>query len=227
MYKRVIRWFHDILKKSIDETWTLLILLMSPLLGIRVESNVTIGFGTILAGKIILKEGVRIGRYGRIIGNVVVGRYTGINDRIRIHSSKGKVTIGNYCAIGSDVIIHAQEHDYKRVLMSGYVNELLGLNEPVYSGEVKIGNCVWIGDRVIITKGSEIGDGAVVGAGYVVREKVEPFTVVSSKGKKRRFSEKTIEIIKKLEICNKSLGELVNLLRNDENLRRLLSERTS
>ncbi|HUU73083.1 MAG TPA: acyltransferase [Burkholderiales bacterium] len=44
---------------------------------------------------------------------------------------------------------------------------------------VRIGNRAWIGLNVIILKGVEIGEGAVVGAGSVVSRDVPPWTVVA------------------------------------------------
>ena len=46
-------------------------------------------------------------------------------------------------------------------------------------GDVVIGNRVWIGYRAIILPGITIGDGAVVGAGAVVTNDVEPFAIVA------------------------------------------------
>ena len=44
---------------------------------------------------------------------------------------------------------------------------------------VRIGNRAWIGFNVIILKGVNIGEGAVVGAGAVVTRDVPPYTVVA------------------------------------------------
>lgn len=44
---------------------------------------------------------------------------------------------------------------------------------------VKIGNKCWIGLNVIVLKGVEIGEGAVVAAGSIVTKSVPPWTVVA------------------------------------------------
>ena len=44
---------------------------------------------------------------------------------------------------------------------------------------VRIGDKAWIGFNVIILKGVDIGEGAVVGAGSVVTRDVPPYTVVA------------------------------------------------
>lgn len=43
---------------------------------------------------------------------------------------------------------------------------------------ITIGNDVWIGARVIIMDGVNIGDGAIIAAGAVVTKDVEPYTIV-------------------------------------------------
>ena len=60
-----------------------------------------------------------------------------------------RISIGTDCAIGREVLIRDRD---------GAVG-----NKPI-----KIGNGVHIGDRVIILKGTEIGDGCQIGAGSVV-----------------------------------------------------------
>lgn len=46
-------------------------------------------------------------------------------------------------------------------------------------GHVTIGNDVWIGHRSLILSGVTIGDGAVVGAGSVVRQNVPAYGIVA------------------------------------------------
>ncbi len=200
-----------------DKLWTLLLRVLSPLLGVKLGKNVYIGWGTLLYGNVVLEDGVSIGRGGYFVGNIHIGSYTGIGDNARVHATKGRVVIGKYCAIGRDFLVHAQEHNYKHLIMSGRVSRLLHLPDPsLVKGDTIIGNCVWIGDRVIVTSGSRIGDGAVIGAGYVVREEVEAYTVVSHKGKKYRFPENVIEQLKRLKPCEKDLDELKHMLEEGE-----------
>ena len=49
----------------------------------------------------------------------------------------------------------------------------------VRSRPITIGDKAWIGFDCIILSGVTIGEGAVVGAGSVVRSDVEPWTVVA------------------------------------------------
>jgi len=48
-----------------------------------------------------------------------------------------------------------------------------------YRGEVVIGNNVFIGLNVIITKPIKIGDGAIIGSGSVVTKDIEQYNVVA------------------------------------------------
>ena len=44
---------------------------------------------------------------------------------------------------------------------------------------VTIGNDVWIGDRVIILAGVEIGDGCIIGAGSVVTKSIPAYSIAA------------------------------------------------
>lgn len=54
-----------------------------------------------------------------------------------------------------------------------------GLETSTSRGDVLIGNDVWIGHQSLIMSGVEVGDGAVVGAGSVVRRSVPPYAIVA------------------------------------------------
>lgn len=110
-----------------------------------------------------------------VASNVSIGDYSGIGRKCFI---QGYVTIGNHVMMGPEVLIYTQNHRFsdaqKNIDEQGF--------SPVK--EVKIGNNVWIGARVIILPGVSIGEGAVIGAGTVVSKDVPPFTVfVGNPGK--------------------------------------------
>jgi acetyltransferase-like isoleucine patch superfamily enzyme len=82
----------------------------------------------------------------------------------------GLVEIGDHNMFGPDVYITDSNHK---------VGPGLKPNEqPMDIGRVKIGNCCWIGAKVVILKDVELGDGCVVGAGSVVTRSVAPGSVV-------------------------------------------------
>lgn len=85
----------------------------------------------------------------------------------------GPITIGDNVMIGPEVMIYTVNHRHE--LLDVPMNSQ-GYEEPK---EVKIGNDVWIGSRVILLPGVEIGDGAIIGAGSVVTKNVEPYCIVA------------------------------------------------
>jgi len=78
-----------------------------------------------------------------------------------------KVEIGNNCMIANNVVI--VDHDHA-ITAEGSTSDLI-------CEEVIIGNSVWIGANVTITKGVHIGDGAVIGANSVVLHDVEAHSI--------------------------------------------------
>lgn len=71
----------------------------------------------------------------------------------------GPVKIGERCQIGAGVVIVAENHAVHRGLPSA--------TEVLRQG-VSVGNDCWLGHRVTILDGVDLGDGCVVGAGAVV-----------------------------------------------------------
>lgn len=86
-----------------------------------------------------------------------LGRDSFINSDCKIRCHK-QIVIGNDCAIS---------HDF--TIMDSDAHEICGNRntKPVY-----IGNHVWIGTRVTVLSGVNIGDGAVVAAGALVTNDV-------------------------------------------------------
>ncbi|MHC4540947.1 MAG: CatB-related O-acetyltransferase [Planctomycetota bacterium] len=91
-------------------------------------------------------------------------------------------TIGRYCSIANGVRVINRDHpmDFKS-MHALFFNPLLKychkhLAEPT---PLKIGNDVWIGTRAVILRNvTEIGDGAVIGAGAIIGKNVQPYAVV-------------------------------------------------
>lgn len=80
--------------------------------------------------------------------------------------ARGGLTIKERVNLSSEVMIWTAQHDYR---------------DPQFAAEFKpvvIKNYVWLGPRCIILPGVTVGEGAVVAAGAVVTNDVEPYTVV-------------------------------------------------
>lgn len=86
------------------------------------------------------------------------------------------VTVGKYSSIGINCRFHSltEEHlcsvDHRVVFTYNW-------DQPKETGNIKIGNDVWIGEGVRILPNRNIGDGAIIGAGAVVAEDVPPYSV--------------------------------------------------
>lgn len=108
----------------------------------------------------------------------------------------GRVRVGRYTSIASDVEMLGERHPSEWVTQSmvtydfgypgiAYGHEDFGGGLPApaafpdrFGGEVAIGHDVWIGRHVQIARGVTIGHGAVVAAGAVVTRDVPPYTIV-------------------------------------------------
>lgn len=89
-------------------------------------------------------------------GHISIGNGTFINENAKIVSHK-KITIGERCSFGPNVVIYDHDHDYKNA-RGTYVSD-----------EIVIGNNVWIGANAVILKNSVIEDNCVIAAGTVVK----------------------------------------------------------
>ena len=142
--------------------------------------------------------------------NVVAGKNTRYHDNIKIIPGPEGVEIGNYCAIGSGLIIMGINHDYNYpALQYNFHKKLFNKKHPglinktkSYSkGKIIIGSDVWIGDNVSIMSGVKIGHGCVIGLGSVVTKNLEPYSIcagIPCKKIKNRYSNDIIEYLLKI-----------------------------
>ena len=103
-------------------------------------------------------------------GEISIGENTFINDGCKFNARK-KISIGKNCMLGQNVLIYDHDHDY---------HTLENMHEGFIVDDIIIGDDVWIGSNVTILRGSQIGDGCVIGAGTVIKNKIEPGTMVYS-----------------------------------------------
>lgn len=100
---------------------------------------------------------------------IVIGSNVAVNNGLLIIAAK-LIEIGDYCLIGKDVqLIDFDAHG----LAPFERRSSIGKVRPI-----KIGSNVWLGNNVIILKGTEIGENSVVGAGSVVTGGKFPANVV-------------------------------------------------
>lgn len=100
---------------------------------------------------------------------IVLGSHSGLGYRCVVPHN---LVVGENVMMGPEVVIFGSNHNMDRLdvpmRLQGY---------KAYP-PVTIGNDVWIGQRVIVLPGVNIGDGTVVAAGSVVTKSVPSFAVV-------------------------------------------------
>ena len=153
--------------------------------------------------------GVRLGAGARIspragirgahfLGNVSVASCVRIGPGTYIGSGiidSGR--IGAWCSIGYDVHLGPTEHDVSQWTTSPVLVTLAGGERALSdkpAQEPHIGHDVWIGSKVIVLRGVQIGNGAVVGAGAVVCSDIPAYSVavgVPARVIKPRFADES------------------------------------
>ncbi len=151
---------------------------------------------------VIFGDNIHLGKYAQIIcardscvrftswsrnpkeAEIRIGDFCLIAPGVRISAAKS-IHIGNNCMFAANVII--SDSDWH-----GIYNRIrpFRCTKPVV-----IGNNVWLGERVIVTKGVSIGDNSVVGAGAIVTKDIpancvaagNPAQVVKSINPNRRM----------------------------------------
>lgn len=126
-----------------------------------------------LCGKMMMEhcgKKVNIEKKAMFSHKVTLGDYSGIGVNAKIY---GRCHIGNYVMMGEDCTIITRNHRFDRtdipMMHQGFSEE-----RPV-----TIGNDVWIGDRVTILPGVQIGDGCIIGAGSVVTHSLPAYSVAA------------------------------------------------
>jgi acetyltransferase-like isoleucine patch superfamily enzyme len=136
--------------------------------------GVYIGDDTIVDARgtrgVSLAPGSRLGRHGIITTTshlslmgvgVSIGKRSGIGDFFHIGASGG-LHVGEDVIVGPYFLVHSQEHNY------------LDPEKPIRDqgttqSEVIIGDNCWIGSRVTLLAGTQLGPRTVVASGAVVR----------------------------------------------------------
>ena len=120
------------------------------------------------AGRVIVNDHVMLQTQGRGILNIgkrfVINRYS----RIVTHE---RIDIGDHVTIGQMVSILDHDHHYD--LQDGQL-QLSGYD----TAPVKIGNNVWIADKVTILRGVTIGNNVVIAANAVINKDVPDGVIV-------------------------------------------------
>jgi len=141
--------------------------------------------------------------------------------------------IGRYCSIADNVKICIGTHPthFLTTFPSFYYDTTTQIGFTFHKGKsiyatiyrktdinnnfhVEIGNDVWIGSNALILGGVRIGDGAIIGAGAVVTNDVEPYSIVGgvpARIIRKRFSQEQIEKLLKIKWWN----DPIDIIRNN------------
>lgn len=99
--------------------------------------------------------------------NSYIGRYSYLQS-----SDKNKISIGKNVSISHNVSIYTSSNVSDQDFSFKRSNKF-----KIKNGDVKIGNFCWIGAKVFINPGIEIGENTIVGANSVVTRDLPPHSI--------------------------------------------------
>jgi len=102
--------------------------------------------------------------------NLCVGSRTQLGQNCKF---QGPVRLGNDVIMGPDSVLMGITHDVSRLDIPMNDPDLVPIEK-----EVVIGNDVWIGTKVVILPGVEIGSHSIVGAGAVVTKSFPEYAII-------------------------------------------------
>ncbi len=105
--------------------------------------------------------------YTEFTPNTHIGKYCSFNGMVI--RGGGRVTIGDHFHSGREILLITSIHNYE--------GELLPYDDSRIDKDISIGDNVWIGNKVIILGGSEIGEGVIIQAGSVVVGKIPKYAI--------------------------------------------------
>jgi len=124
-------------------------------------------------------------------GRLVLGRWTHFGDRTALRCHEGTLRVGEKAVFGQDISVNcyldvevgARTLVADHVYVADFDHRTDDLTTPIkdpgsVKSPVRIGDDVWVATKCVITRGTDIGDHSVVGAGAVVRGSHPPFVVL-------------------------------------------------
>lgn len=173
----------------------------------NMRKGVIVSYTAKIGNKTKLEGYNKINKHVTFYGTIGFGSYIGD------HSVINCANIGRFTSIAPYVQINCGRHPFKApfVSTSPCFVSVLGqcgftlTNEQRFeeiTENVKIGNDCWIGQRVFISGGVSIGDGAVVLAHAAVVKDVPPYAIVGGVPAKiisYRYDEETITFLKRIK----------------------------
>lgn len=115
-------------------------------------------------------DGLMINGPVRLNGETEFGIDVSVNPGLVVNG-EGGARFGDHVHLGHNVRIITANHNFRDTTELPYDDTRL-------RGDVVIGDCVWIGDNVVIVPGVTVGEGAILAAASVVTRDVEPMAIV-------------------------------------------------
>nr|WP_304430413.1 acyltransferase [uncultured Acetatifactor sp.] len=112
-------------------------------------------------------EDLYVGGKSYVTCNTYLGKHVCFNGMSM--SGNGKIIIGNYFHSGVGCQIITSFHNYE--------GNAIPYDDTVIDKDVTIGDCVWLGNNVIVLGGVTIGEGAIIQAGSVVCKDILPYAI--------------------------------------------------
>lgn len=160
----------------------------------KLRKKMRIEAKTRIYGSKIFKDAKSIGKNLYCGGFSFVNKNTVLGDNVSFNGMQvhgdGNVKIGNYFHSAAGCLIITQNHNYE--------GERIPYDDTYIYKDVEIGDCVWLGCRVIILPGTKIGDGAIIQAGSVVHGEIPPCAIAGGNPAKV-FKYRDIEHYQKLK----------------------------
>jgi galactoside O-acetyltransferase len=104
-------------------------------------------------------------------GEIVFGENFHANEQVIFNADiAGSLTFGKNCLVGPRAMFRTANHGFTTLNVDI-------IDQKHESGDITIGNDVWIGAGVIVLPGVSIGDHCVIGAGAVVTQDIPPKSV--------------------------------------------------
>lgn len=145
---------------------------------VRVDTNTLLSsYGK--SAKLFIGNNVSIGAFSRIVVSysfkelgkkIIIEDNVGLGDYTHIRGGGG-VIIGKDTIVGAYFSCHPSNHNFYDL------DKLIRLQGTSRKG-IKIGQNCWIGAKVTILDGVEIGDGCVIAAGSVINKSFESNSVI-------------------------------------------------
>lgn len=102
-----------------------------------------------------------------VFGDVHVGEKSWVGPYTVLDGSGGRITVGKFCNIS----IGAQIYTHDTVYWCLSAGEI-----PASKGEVRIGDCTYIGPNCVVQRNVTIGDHCIIGANSFVNRSIPPYS---------------------------------------------------